>query len=45
MNKNRTYKKHRWKTEDDMTDFVQDVAAMASVSAFLITMALWIGAI
>lgn len=30
--------------EEEMTQYVQDVAAMASVSAFLITFAFWIGA-
>jgi hypothetical protein len=31
--------------EDAMTEYLQDVAAMASVSAFLITFAFWIGAV
>jgi hypothetical protein len=31
--------------EREMTDFLQDVVAMVSMSTFIVTMALWIGAL
>jgi hypothetical protein len=31
--------------EADMTELLQDVVALVSVSTFLVTMAMWIGAL